>query len=129
MLPLMIDLSNLSSGIGWENQERTSLINCGPADMVMALALIHHLAISNNVLFERIASFLKDICNWLDIEFVPKSDPQVQRLLSTRENIFPNYNESVFENKFGHYFTIHKVVKLKNSDRTLYLMKGRKTSS
>lgn len=125
ILPLLIDLANPSSGIGWENQERMSLIDRGPADMVMALALIHHLAISNNVPFDKIASFLRGICNWLVIEFVPKSDPRVQQLLSTREDIFSDYNEHVFEEKFRQFFMIQRYVKIKNSKRTFYLMKNR----
>ena len=121
--PLLIDLTNPSSGIGWENQERMSLVERGPADMVLALALIHHLAISNNVPLDMIADFLRRICNWLVIEFVPKSDPRVQQLLSTREDIFSDYNEHVFENEFKQYFSLQKSVKIKDSSRTLYLMK------
>ncbi|MFC1793240.1 SAM-dependent methyltransferase [Planctomycetota bacterium] len=125
ILPLLIDLTNPSSGIGWENQERMSLVDRGPVDMVMALALIHHLAISNNVPFDKIAGFLRGICNWLIIEFVPKSDPRVQQLLSTRKDIFPDYDESVFENELGQFFTIQRSVKIRNSERTLYLMKAK----
>ena len=73
----------------------------GPADTVLALALVHHLAISNNVPLDRITTFLAKLCNWLIIEFVPKGDPKVQRLLSTREDIFPNYTRQGCENKFG----------------------------
>lgn len=127
ILPLLIDLANPSSGIGWENRERMSLPERGPADMALVLALIHHLAISNNVPFDRIASFLKRICNWLVIEFVPKSDSQVQRILSAREDIFPDYNEYVFENEFEKYFTVQRSIKIKNSERTLYLMKSKET--
>ena len=58
ILPLVLDLTNPSPGIGWENQERMSLIERGPADSAMALALIHHLAISNNLPFSKIAQFL-----------------------------------------------------------------------
>jgi len=54
MLPLVIDLTNPSSGIGWQNEERMSLAERGPADTVFALALIHHLAISNNLPLSKI---------------------------------------------------------------------------
>jgi hypothetical protein len=127
MLPLLIDLTNPSSGIGWENRERMSLMERGPADMVMALALIHHLAISNNVPFDKIAGFLRGICNWLVIEFVPKSDTRVQQLLSTREDIFPDYNDHVFENEFEQYFWVQRSVRIKDSGRKLYLMRGKET--
>jgi ribosomal protein L11 methylase PrmA len=121
-LPLILDLSNPSPAIGWENQERMSLSERGPADAVMALALIHHLAISNNLPFDRIANFLKGICSWLIVEFVPKDDSQVQKLLSTREDIFPHYTQEEFERAFGNLFIIHKKLGVKDSQRALYLM-------
>jgi hypothetical protein len=122
ILPLVIDLTNPSPAIGWENRERMSLKERGPADVVLALALVHHLAISNNVPLSRIARFLSDICRWLIIEFVPKSDSQVQRLLATREDIFPNYTRQAFEQEFSRYFTIADSADIPESQRTLYLM-------
>jgi hypothetical protein len=123
ILPLVIDLTNPSPGIGWENKERMSLKERGPADAVLALALVHHLAISNNVPLSRIARFFSDICHWLIIEFVPKSDSQVQRLLATREDIFPNYTRQAFEQEFSRYFTIDDSADIPESQRTLYLMR------
>lgn len=120
--PLVLDLTNPSPKIGWENEERLSLLERGPADVVLALALIHHLAIGNNLPFNRIASFFSKICKWLIIEFVPKHDSQVQRMLSTREDIFCNYTQEAFEAIFGMYFIIRYSVQIKNSERTLYLM-------
>ena len=101
MLPLLCDLTNPSPGIGWNNTERSSLVERGPADMVLALALIHHLAISNNVPLADIAGFLARLGEWLIIEFVPKDDSQVQRLLATREDIFDEYNQTAFESVFS----------------------------
>jgi len=127
ILPLVIDLNNPSAGRGWENEERMSLIERGPTDTVFALALVHHLAISNNVPFSRIASFFSRICKWLIIEFVPKSDSQVKRLLSTREDIFTDYTQAAFESEFREYFTIQEFKRIKDSERTLYLMKRSET--
>jgi hypothetical protein len=122
ILPLLIDLTNPSPGIGWAGHERMSLLERGPADAVLALALVHHLAISNNLPLSKIADFLSRICNSLIIEFVPKSDLQVQRLLSTREDIFPNYTQPAFENDFGTYFKVERSIRIRDSERTLYLM-------
>jgi hypothetical protein len=123
ILPLVIDLTNPSPGIGWENKERMSLKERGPADAVLALALVHHLAVSNNVPLSRIAGFFSDICHWLIIEFVPKTDSQVQRLLATREDIFPSYTRQAFEQEFSRYFTIDDSADIWESQRTLYLMR------
>ena len=125
LLPLVLDLTNPSPGIGWANQERMSLIERGPADTAMALALIHHLAISNNLPFSKIADFLSKICHTLIIEFVPKSDSQVQRLLSSREDIFTEYDQAIFEAEFGKIFSIEHREPIRETERILYLMELR----
>jgi len=125
ILPLLLDLTNPSPGIGWENRERMSFVERGPADTVLALALIHHLALSNNLPFSKIVEFFNKICTSLIIEFIPKTDSQVQRLLSTREDIFCNYTKQVFENEFSKYFTIRSSEKIKDSERILYFMQRR----
>lgn len=117
-----MDLANPSPGIGWENTERSSLEERGPAGTVMALALIHHLAISNNLPLERIARFFSRITKYLIIEFVPKNDSQVIRLLRSREDIFNNYTREYFEKSFNAFFKIKNSVSVINSERTLYLM-------
>lgn len=122
ILPLVMDLSNPSPSIGWANEERMSLAQRGPADAAMALALIHHLAIGNNVPLERIGKFLATICRHLIIEFVPKSDSQVQRLLSTRKDVFSDYSQEEFEAQFAKFFQIESKQAISGSERTLYMM-------
>ncbi len=124
-LPLLRDLTNPSPNMGWQNRERMSIIERNPADTVFALALIHHLAISNNLPLNMIADFFSQICNTLIIEFVPKNDSQVQRLLSFREDIFPNYTQRTFEKAFDKYFAIQDFEKIRDTKRTLYLMEKR----
>jgi ribosomal protein L11 methylase PrmA len=122
ILPLLQDLTNPSSGIGWDGRERSSLQARGPADVAMALALIHHIAISNNVPLPRIAEFFAGICRYLVIEFVPKADSQVRRLLATRPDIFPDYTIEGFEAAFSARFTIVERRPIAESERTLYLL-------
>jgi hypothetical protein len=123
LLPLVIDLTTPSPAIGWENRERMSLLERGPADAALALALVHHLAISNNVPLLRLADFFGGVCRWLIVEFVPKSDPKVQRLLAMREDIFEDYTQQGFEAAFGLVFAIERSERVANSDRTMYLMR------
>ncbi|MCS6803558.1 MAG: class I SAM-dependent methyltransferase [Acidobacteriota bacterium] len=125
LLPLVLDLTNPSPSLGWAHQERMSLLERGPVDLVMALALIHHLAISNNVPLDHLARFFSRVGQWLIIEFVPKSDSQVRRLLATRQDVFPTYTQVMFEQAFQHYFTIRRSVQIEGSERTLYLMRRR----
>lgn len=125
ILPLMLDLTNPSPALGWNGRERQSLAERGPADLVLALALVHHLAISNNVPLPQLADFFAGIGRWLVIEFVPKSDSQVQRLLQSREDIFPHYTRKDFEQVFQQRFKIHASVEIRESERVLYLMERR----
>lgn len=123
ILPLILDLTNPTPDIGFMNDERLSFIKRANADLTMALALIHHLAISNNLPFDNIANFFSLISPSLIIEFVPKEDSKVQTLLSSREDIFSNYNEVFFKESFTKYFEIIDEKKVIDSKRTLYLMK------
>jgi hypothetical protein len=123
ILPILLDLINPTPGLGWSGHERMSLLERGPADTVMSLALIHHLAISNNLPFERIAELLARICTNLVVEFIPKEDSQVRRLLVCREDIFDDYTQSNFEGIFSRHFAIERAEKIVDSLRTLYLMR------
>ncbi len=123
LLPLLMDLTNPSPSLGWHHGERDGLLARGPADLVMALALVHHLAISNNVPLARVAAFLAEAsARHLIIEFVPKDDSQVERLLRNREDVFPHYDEPHFEAAFGPHFRIVEKRRVGDSKRTLYLM-------
>ncbi|PYV43933.1 MAG: SAM-dependent methyltransferase [Acidobacteria bacterium] len=123
LLPLLLDLTNPSPSLGWENQERISFLKRKPGEAVLALALVHHLAISNNLSLHKVADFFSQICKWLIIEFVPKNDCQVKKLLLSRGDIFPNYTQEVFETEFRKYFTILGTVKVRHTERTIYWMK------
>lgn len=122
ILPLLIDFTNPSPSIGWANKERDSFLDRGPTDVCLALALVHHLAISNNVPLEKLAEFFSSVGKHLIVEFIPKEDSQVQKLLATREDIFPNYTREGFEKSFKTFFNIKKTEIIKGSKRTLYLM-------
>jgi len=122
IIPLVLDLTNPSPNIGWASEERMSLIQRGPADVILALAIIHHLSISNNLPFDRIVSFFKKNCQHLIIEFIPKNDSQIQRMLSSREDIFEDYTKENFEKEFSKYFKIKEFVNIPDSQRILYHM-------
>jgi hypothetical protein len=123
ILPLVLDLTNPSPALGWHNRERESFMNRAPAGMVFALALIHHLAISNNVPLPQLADFFHDVGHSLVIEFVPKLDSQVQKLLASRQDIFDHYNLPEFEAIFGQRFDILEKIQVRESERFIYLMR------
>lgn len=125
VLPLVLDLANPSPAVGWANQERASLIDRGPVDAVLALALVHHLAIGNNVPFERIAAYLATLGRELVIEFVPKDDPKVRQLLATREDVFDEYHREGFEAAFRRRLELVTQRELRDSSRVLYRYRAR----
>ena len=126
--PLFMDLSNPSPDLGWMNSEKTAWLNRPKPNLTLALALIHHLCIGNNIPLERLAEFFSKVSKWLVIEFVPKEDPNAQKLLHAREDIFDKYHRGEFEAAFGRAFETEAVTKLQNSDRILYLMKRKGAS-
>jgi hypothetical protein len=127
ILPLVFDLTNPSPAVGWNNEERESLFERGQPDVILCLALIHHLAIGNNVPLGSVGKFLSALTPWLIIEFVPKADPNVKTMLAMREDIFYEYSEQGFEKAFGGYFEFIRKETLRESDRVLYLMKARRS--
>jgi hypothetical protein len=122
IFPLIMDLRNPSSALGWMHKERLSWLERGPVDLILALALIHHLRIGNNLPFNNIAEFFSEITRWLIVEYIPKDDSQVQRLLKNRNDIFIDFTQDIFEKAFSEKFKIHKRINIPQSGRVLYLM-------
>lgn len=123
ILPLLLDLTNPSPNIGWNNSERITIEQRGKADVCLALALVHHLAIGNNVPFESIANYFSKLCDTLVVEFIPKNDSKVQELLLNREDVFTNYSIENFKEQFSKYFSIEETIPVEGSLRTIFLMK------
>jgi ribosomal protein L11 methylase PrmA len=100
-LPLWLDATNPSPSQGWNEHERRGFANRARGDAVIALAFIHHLAIARNIPLDSVIEWIMNVAPVGIIEFPPKSDPMVQRLLSRREDIFPNYTEEQFIAEVG----------------------------
>ena len=120
LLPLVVDLVNPGPGIGWNNEERVPFLQRARPDLVMALALVHHLAIGNNLPLARIARMFRALCAELVVEFVPPSDSQAMRLLAARRGAVHEYSQAKFEDAFGACYGAARVQALSASGRTLY---------
>jgi 2-polyprenyl-3-methyl-5-hydroxy-6-metoxy-1,4-benzoquinol methylase len=120
--PLVIDLSHPTPGMGVNNKERSSFLDRANSDVVLVLALIHHLAIGKNIPFDTIAGMLSRRCRHLVIEFVPKEDEKVKQMLQTKKDIYLNYSQENFETAFTKYFSIVETQSITGTARTLYLM-------
>ncbi len=126
VLPLLQDLTNPSPDLGWAGAERDSLAARGPADVVLALALVHHLAIGNNRPLPDVAAYFARLGRRAVVEFVPKDDSQVRRLLASRRDVFPTYTLEGFEAAFGREFDIERKEPVAGTVRTLYRLVRRK---
>ena len=122
LLPLVVDLTNPGPACGWAGEERAAFLGRSRADVVLALALIHHLAIAGNVPLPKVADLFSRLGGRLIVEFVPKEDPQVRRLLATRRDIFPAYTREGFEAAFRSRFKIERRDAVGDGSRVLYLM-------
>lgn len=118
--PLLLDLRNPSPGRGWMNRERSSLLERGPADLVLALALIHHLAIGNNVPLPNVLELFCQLGREVIVEWVPKDDSQIQRMMRARKDIFAGFTEGAFEASLPTGIRIKRKEPIKESGRILY---------
>ncbi|MFN2398095.1 MAG: class I SAM-dependent methyltransferase [Gemmatimonadaceae bacterium] len=125
ILPLIMDARNPAPALGWDHRERMSLAERGPADVVLALALVHHLAIGNNVPLNLVAGWLARLARVLIIEFVPKNDSQTARLLANRPDVFPHYTQEGFEQAFAHLFELEDARRVEDSERVIYRMRAK----
>jgi hypothetical protein len=123
--PLLMDLANPTPSQGWAHEERASLQERGPADVVLALALVHHLAIGNNVPLQSLFAWFATLGRTVILEWVPKEDPMVQRLLSSREDVFSSYSSDDLESSAQDLFTIKFKEKIKDSSRYIYVLERR----
>ena len=107
ILPLALDLVDASPGMGWRGSERRRLEERGRPDLVLALALVHHLAIGANVPLDLVVDWLADLEAALVIEFPVRDDPMVARLLSRkRQGAHPDYELENFEALLERHFTV-----------------------
>ncbi len=125
ILPLLADIAEPSTAIGWENIERASLIDRANADVLVALALVHHLAIGRNVPLPMISRLMARLSPHLIVEWIPKEDPMVKRLLAAREDIFADYSPEGFRAAFGRDFEIVEERQIEDSGRILFRMRRR----
>jgi aromatic ring-cleaving dioxygenase len=125
-LPISVvsaSITTPSPAIGWENAEREPLLERTPSNVAMALALVHHLAISNNLPFDFIARMFAAQAPQLIIEFVPDTDEKCVQLLQQRTRSYPEYTQEQFEAAFARYFDLTDRQPIQGSGRILYLMK------
>lgn len=124
-LPLWLDASNPSPNQGWRQSERQGFAERARVDGLIALAFEHHLAIAKNTPLDQLLPWMLQIAPQGVIEFVPKSDPTVQRMLALREDIFPDYTEDAFLGEVRKRADVVKTAAISSSGRKMIWFKRR----
>jgi SAM-dependent methyltransferase len=125
VLPLVIDLARPSPALGWRNEERASFIDRarGEFDMVLALAVLHHLLVTDRIPLEDIVCFLAELTRETAVvEFISPEDPLFRRLSRGRDHLFSRLTRDVFERACGRHFRILRSEGPIEGTRWLYLL-------
>jgi hypothetical protein len=120
ILPLVQNITDPSPNWGWRNRERVDLKKRARPDMVLCLALIHHVVITANVPMEEFVNWLAGLSDQLVIEYVSRSDDKVKTLLRNKEDRYSDYSREELENKLAKYFRIVRQQEMESGNRTLY---------
>ena len=124
-LPLYLDAANPAPSQGWAQKERLGLMQRANANGVLALAIVHHLAIGKNIPLHSVIDWIIDLAPQGIIEFVNKSDPMVLELLRLRDDIFDDYNENTFKHALDKKAVIVHSKTISASGRQLFWFKRR----
>jgi hypothetical protein len=121
ILPLVGDVADPSPGLGWRGHERTRLLERGRPDLLLVLALVHHLVVGRTVPLRELIDWLAGIGSELVVEFPDPGDVMVRRLLARKhEGAHADYRRSTFEGMLRSRFDILRSVELPSGTRVLY---------
>jgi hypothetical protein len=120
ILPLVVDLADPSPALGWRGAERRGLAARGRPDLVLCLAVVHHLAITSNIPVHDFVDWLHELGARLVIEFPTPDDPMVKRLMLNKDQLYPDYCVDAFERALTARFVVHETITLPSGTRLLY---------
>jgi SAM-dependent methyltransferase len=128
ILPLVVDLTRPSPGVGWRNSENLSFLARaqGMFDAALMLAVIHHMLVCERIPLDEILSLAAEMTtDLLIVEFVAPDDPMFHRLARGREHLFKGLTNDVFRNTCLQRFDIIRRRQLAGASRWIYLLKKR----
>ncbi|HWC12948.1 MAG TPA: hypothetical protein VG455_17210 [Acidimicrobiales bacterium] len=125
ILPLVVDLADPSPSLGWRNRERPGLLERPRPDLVLALALVHHLAIGANIPLPQVVEWLAGLSEVAVVEFVDRHDPMVAQLLANKSVAHADYSLTGFEHQVAEHFDVEAREELSSGTRVLYALRRR----
>ena len=125
ILPLVMNLTDPSPGLGWRGLERKAWTERGKPELILALALLHHVSITGNVPVRQFVDWLAELGSHVVIEFMTREDPMVKKLLAAKRVHHEDYERGFFERCVGEAFEIERTQELPSGTRILYSLKPR----
>jgi hypothetical protein len=125
ILPLVMNLTDPSPGLGWRGLERKAWTERGEPELILALALLHHVSITGNVPVRQFVDWLASLHSHVVIEFMTREDPMVKRLLAAKRVQHEDYERDFFERCAGEVFDVERTQELPSGTRILYSLKPR----
>ena len=120
ILPLVADVADPSPGLGWRGRERLPLADRTAPELIMCLALMHHLVIGRNIPLDEFVAWLAQFGAEVILEFVGRDDPMVKRLLLNRRDQEFEYSDAALGAALGRHFGAVTHETLASGTRTLY---------
>lgn len=123
VVPLVVDLTDPSPSLGWRNRERPGLLQRPRPDLVLCLALLHHLTIVGNIPLAQVVEWLAGLAPVAVVEFVDRTDPMVAQLLASKPVPHTDYSRARFEHEVARHYQVEAREELSSGTRTLYALK------
>jgi SAM-dependent methyltransferase len=120
ILTLVQNVADPSPDWGWRNRERTDLQTRARPDLVLCLALIHHVVISANIPLDEFVDWLAGLSDQLVIEYVSRSDDKVKTLLRNKQDKYSDYSRERLEQALSRHFEVARRLSLESGNRFLY---------
>lgn len=120
LIPLIQNVANFSPAQGFAGQERRAFDHREPPQLILCLALVHHLRISANIPMPLFLDWLRATDAEAIVEYVDRDDNMTQRLLQNKQESYPDYNRTAFRAQLLARFTIAAEKPLKQGTRILY---------
>jgi hypothetical protein len=125
ILPLVMNLTDPSPALGWRGLERKAWTDRGKPELILALALLHHVSITGNVPVRQFVDWLASLESHIVIEFMTREDPMVKRLLAAKRVEHEDYEQGFFERCVHEAFEVERTQELPSGTRILYSLKPR----
>jgi hypothetical protein len=125
ILPLVMNLTDPSPALGWRGLERKTWTDRGKPELILALALLHHVSITGNVPVRQFVDWLASLGSHVVIEFMTREDPMVRKLLAAKRIEHEDYERGFFEQCVSGAFEIERTQELPSGTRILYSLRPR----